>query len=98
MSITLRTYMMGYNIYASERSMYFHSYAKGENFAVRNKVPHFWENANNFRGVGKVVMARLLGIFKMNPEVNPATLNHKERIGTALGGRGWWRSFTRLLG
>jgi hypothetical protein len=41
MSITLRGFTVGYDFFAPERSVCFHSYEK---FAPeRNKVPHFWE-------------------------------------------------------
>ena len=36
------TILTGYDYFAPEKSVCFHSYAKGENMASRNKVPHFW--------------------------------------------------------
>jgi [Skp1-protein]-hydroxyproline N-acetylglucosaminyltransferase len=84
MSITLRGFTMGYDFFAPERSVCFHSYAK---FAPeRNKVPHFWENSNKYAGTGHKAMQRLLGIVHMNPEVDPAEWNHAEEAKYGLGG------------
>ena len=43
MSIGLRGFTIGYDFFAPEKSVCFHTYAKGENEAKRNKVPHYWE-------------------------------------------------------
>jgi len=84
MSITLRSFTVGYDFFAPERSVCFHSYAK---FAPeRNKVPHFWENSEKYKGTGIKAMDRLLGIVHMNPEVDPSGWNHAEEEKYGLGG------------
>ena len=65
MSIGLRGFTIGYDYFAPERSVCFHSYAKGSNEDKRNKVPHFWEHAQSFKGTGVKAMKRLLGIVNM---------------------------------
>ena len=86
MSIGLRGFTIGYDYFAPERSVCFHSYAKGENMASRNKVPHFWEHAKKYEGKGIKAMKRLLGIVHMNPEVDPSERNHAEEARYGLGG------------
>ena len=68
MSIGLRGFTIGYDFFAPERSVCFHHYAKLN--PERNRVPHYWENANTFKGKGIGAMKRLLGIVNMNPEVD----------------------------
>jgi [Skp1-protein]-hydroxyproline N-acetylglucosaminyltransferase len=76
MSITLRGFTIGYDFFAPERSVCFHSYEK---FAPeRNKVHKFWEHSNMYAGTGKKAMKRLLGIVHMNPEVDPSEWDHRE--------------------
>lgn len=65
MSIGLRGFTIGYDYFAPERSVCFHSYAKGGNQDARNKVPHFWEHSQTFLGTGVKAMKRLLGIVNM---------------------------------
>jgi len=86
MSIGLRGFTIGYDYFAPERSVCFHSYAKGENAAARNKVPHFWEHSEKYAGTGKAAMKRLLGIVNMNPEVPRSEWNHAEEKKYGLGG------------
>jgi hypothetical protein len=50
MSIGIRGFTVGYDYYAPERSVCFHHYATGKNAAVRNKVKHFWENGDRYKG------------------------------------------------
>lgn len=50
MSIGIRGFSVGYDMYAPERSVCFHHYAVGNNAKIRNKVPHYWEHAKNYRG------------------------------------------------
>lgn len=86
MSIGLRAFSIGYDFFAPEKSVCFHSYAKGENAAARNKVPHFWEHAKDYEGTGVKAMKRLLGIVHMNPEVDREEWNHAEEVKYGLGG------------
>jgi len=86
MSIGLRGFTIGYDFFAPEKSVCFHSYSIGENAAARNKVPHFWENSDKYAGTGKKAMARLLGIVNMNPEVDRSEWNHAEEEKYGLGG------------
>mmetsp|Transcript_13297 Transcript_13297/g.17417 ORF Transcript_13297/g.17417 Transcript_13297/m.17417 type:complete len:519 (-) Transcript_13297:113-1669(-) len=78
MSIGLRGFTYGYDMYANEKSICFHSYAIGENARKRNKVKHFWEHSNMYKGVGKKAMNRVLGVVKMNPEVPESAWDHTD--------------------
>ena len=87
MSIGIRAFTIGYDFYAPERSVCFHHYAVGKNAKKRNKVPHFWDNAQSFKeDTSKKAMARLLGIVHMNPEVDPNYWDHTEEDFYGLGG------------
>ena len=86
MSIGLRGFTIGYDYFAPEKSVCFHHYAKGENSAARNKVPHFWEHSQKYAGKGVIAMKRLLGIVNMNPEVDRSEWNHAEEAKYGLGG------------
>lgn len=86
MSIGIRGFSVGYDMYAPERSVCFHHYAVGENAKKRNKVPHFWENARDYKGVGRNAMQRLLGIVHMNPEIDRDSWDHSEEDMYGLGG------------
>uniref|UniRef100_A0A7S1V0K9 Uncharacterized protein n=1 Tax=Grammatophora oceanica TaxID=210454 RepID=A0A7S1V0K9_9STRA len=86
MSIGIRGFTVGYDMYAPSRSACFHHYAVGENAKTRNKVPHFWENAREYKGIGKKAMQRLLGIVRMNPEVPVGEWDHREEDVYGLGG------------
>lgn len=86
MSIGIRGFTVGYDMYAPERSVCFHHYAVGKNAKTRNKVPHFWENGNKFKGIGQQAMARLLGIVHMNPEVPRDSWDHTDEAMYGLGG------------
>ena len=59
MSIGIRGFTIGYDFYATERSICFHHYANGKNKAKRGKVKTFWEHANKYAGTGKKAMKRL---------------------------------------
>jgi [Skp1-protein]-hydroxyproline N-acetylglucosaminyltransferase len=50
MSIGIRGFTVGYDFYAPERSVCFHHYAVGKNANARNKVKHFWENGDAYKG------------------------------------------------
>jgi len=86
MSIGIRGFTIGYDYYAPERSVCFHHYAVGKNAKVRNKVHHFWENDRKYSGTGKRAMQRLLGIVRMNPEIDPSKWDHVEEERYGLGG------------
>jgi len=98
MSIGLRGFTIGYDFFAPEKSVCFHTYAKGENEAKRNKVPHYWENTNRYSGTGVKAMKRLLGIVHMNPEVDPSAWNHAEEEKYGLGGVRNTSKFYELYG
>ena len=49
-SIGIRAFTYGYDQYAPQRSICFHTYAEGVNAMKRNKVPHFWQNAQKYPG------------------------------------------------
>eukprot|EP00584_Thalassiosira_punctigera_P021344 CAMPEP_0172555108 /NCGR_PEP_ID=MMETSP1067-20121228/57994_1 /TAXON_ID=265564 ORGANISM="Thalassiosira punctigera, Strain Tpunct2005C2" /NCGR_SAMPLE_ID=MMETSP1067 /ASSEMBLY_ACC=CAM_ASM_000444 /LENGTH=608 /DNA_ID=CAMNT_0013343617 /DNA_START=65 /DNA_END=1888 /DNA_ORIENTATION=+ len=98
MSIGLRGFTIGYDFFAPEKSVCFHSYAKGVNAAARNKVPHFWEHSEKFSGTGVKAMKRLLGIVNMNPEVDPSEWNHAEEARYGLGGVRKTSKFYELYG
>ena len=78
MSIGLRGFTYGYDMYANEKSICFHSYAIGKNKDAREKVNHFWEHSELYAGVGKKAMKRVLGVVKMNPEVAESEWDHTE--------------------
>lgn len=61
MSIGIRGFTVGYDYYAPERSVCFHHYATGKNAATRNKVKHFWENGDRYKGYVRVLEC----VFKM---------------------------------
>jgi hypothetical protein len=96
MSIGLRGFTIGYDFFAPERSVCFHHYAKLN--PERNKVPHYWENANTFKGKGIGAMKRLLGIVNMNPEVDQSEWNHVEEAKYGLGGVRETSKFYELYG
>jgi len=84
MSIGIRGFTIGYDYFAPERSVCFHTYAVGPNAAKRGQVKHFWENGARYKGVGIRAMKRVLGIVGMNPEVPVSEWDHTEedRYGT----------------
>ena len=84
-SIGLRGFSYGYDYYTPERSVCFHMYATGENKEKRRRVPLFWEHTNLWRGADTRGMARLLGIIKMDPEVDPKTWNHADEKKYGIG-------------
>ncbi|KAL9183455.1 hypothetical protein ACHAXT_004311 [Thalassiosira profunda] len=98
MSIGLRGFTIGYDFFAPERSVCFHSYAKGENAKARNKVPHFWEHSEKYKGEGIKAMKRLLGIVNMNPEVDRSEWDHAEEAKYGLGGVRKTSKFYELYG
>ena len=98
MSIGLRGFTIGYDYFAPEKSVCFHSYAKGANSAARNKVPHFWEHSDKYKGEGIRAMKRLLGIVNMNPEVPPSEWDHTEEARYGLGGVRTTSKFYELYG
>jgi len=75
-SIGIRAFTYGYDHYAPQRSICFHTYASGHE--ERNKVPHFWQHAQKYQGIGRKAMVRLLGLIGMLPEVDPSAWDHRE--------------------
>jgi len=49
-SVGIRAFTFGYDHYAAERSICFHTYANGKNAEKRNKVNHFWEHGDMYKG------------------------------------------------
>mmetsp|Transcript_798 Transcript_798/g.1750 ORF Transcript_798/g.1750 Transcript_798/m.1750 type:complete len:665 (-) Transcript_798:112-2106(-) len=98
MSIGIRGFTIGYDFFATERSICFHHYANGVNKAKRGKVKTFWEHANKYKGTGKKAMQRLLGIVRMNPEVNVKEWDHTEEDRYGLGGVRTPEKFYRTFG
>jgi len=86
MSIGIRGFTIGYDFYAPERSVCFHHYAEGKNKRLRDRVPHYWENSNQYAGAGVKAMFRLLGVVHMNPEISPDKWDHTEEEKYGLGG------------
>ncbi|KAL7553688.1 hypothetical protein ACHAWF_017013, partial [Thalassiosira exigua] len=56
MSIGIRGWTIGYDFYAPERSVCFHHYTEGKNKRARDRVPHYWENSNQYAGAGVKAM------------------------------------------
>mmetsp|Transcript_39854 Transcript_39854/g.58544 ORF Transcript_39854/g.58544 Transcript_39854/m.58544 type:complete len:539 (-) Transcript_39854:346-1962(-) len=83
--IGLRGFTYGYDIYAPEYSVCFHMYAVGKNEAARKKVNLFWENSDSYVGVEGHAMDRLLGVIKMNPDVDSKKWNHADEDFYGLG-------------
>ncbi|KAL7554925.1 hypothetical protein ACHAWF_018490 [Thalassiosira exigua] len=98
MSIGLRGFTIGYDFFAPEKSVCFHTYAKGRNDVARNKVPHFWEHSEQYKGTGIDAMKRLLGIVNMNPEVDRSEWNHAEEARYGIGGVRKTSKFYELYG
>ena len=48
--IGVRAFTYGYDLYAQEKSICFHTYANGVNAKKRNTVKHFWEHSDLYRG------------------------------------------------
>lgn len=86
MSIGIRGFTYGYDFYAPERSICFHSYASaGVNAQKRKNVKTFWDHAVLYRGSGIKAMQRLLGVIGMNPEINPSEWRHDEQARYGIG-------------
>jgi len=85
MSIGIRGFTYGYDHYAPERSICFHSYAIGDHAASRNKVSNFAEHASLYKGTGIAAMKRILGVIGMNPEVDPSEWKHDEEARYGIG-------------
>eukprot|EP00560_Eucampia_antarctica_P007781 CAMPEP_0197828214 /NCGR_PEP_ID=MMETSP1437-20131217/4848_1 /TAXON_ID=49252 ORGANISM="Eucampia antarctica, Strain CCMP1452" /NCGR_SAMPLE_ID=MMETSP1437 /ASSEMBLY_ACC=CAM_ASM_001096 /LENGTH=611 /DNA_ID=CAMNT_0043429377 /DNA_START=40 /DNA_END=1875 /DNA_ORIENTATION=+ len=98
MSIGIRGFTVGYDYFATERSICFHHYAVGPNAKKRGKVKHFWDNENLYRGTGIKAMKRLLGIVNMNPEVPRSTWDHSEEERYGLGGVRTTQKFYETFG
>jgi len=71
-SIGIRAWTYGYDMYAPHKSVIFHEYAV--NSARRRGVHSFWEN----RGAGNAAtaMQRMVGLIKMAPDLNPKLYDH----------------------
>ena len=52
---------------------------------IRNKVNHFTEHADKYRGTGIAAMKRILGVIGMNPEVDPSEWKHDEEARYGVG-------------
>jgi len=85
MSVGIRGFTYGYDHYASASSICFHTYANGINAVKRNKVPKYWENGQSYNGMYMKGMKRLLGIVKMNPQVQPSEWVHDEEDFFGIG-------------
>jgi hypothetical protein len=71
-SIGIRAFTYGYDMYAPEKSVLYHYYNHDSDDETDNskkkepeKVPLFWEHADNYKGVESASKARLLGILDM---------------------------------
>lgn len=84
-SIGIRGFTYGYDHYAPERSVCFHTYANGKNRKGRSKVKNFWEHAQLYSGEGIRAMKRLNGIIGMNPEVDVSEWDHTDEKLYGLG-------------
>ena len=98
MSIGIRGWSIGYDFYAPERSVCFHHYAEGKNKRKRDKVPHYWENSNQYAGAGVKAMFRLLGVVRMTPEISPDKWDHSEEEKYGLGGVRTPEDFYEMFG
>ena len=95
-SLTLRGFTIGYDFFAPERSVCFHSYEK---FAPeRVKVHKFWEHSGMYKGLEPRAMKRLLGIVHMNPEIDPSEWDHTEEAKYGLGGARTTEKFFETFG
>lgn len=77
-SIGIRAFTVGYDMYSFERNVCFHHYGIGENADKRKSVKKFWENGHTYARVGNKAMSRLLGIIQMNPKTDPSTWDHTD--------------------
>jgi len=77
-AIGLRGFTYGYDFYAPEFSVCFHTYAEGVNEKKRNTVHDFWEHGNLYKGLSQKAMRRLLGIIDMNPWTPRTEWDHRE--------------------
>ena len=93
MSFTFR-----YVFFATEMGVWIISYAQLENQAGRNKVPHAWDQSEQEKGKGCIARKRLLGIVKLNPEVDRSEWNHAEEAKYGLGGVRETSKFYELYG
>jgi len=93
MSVGIRGFTYGYDHYAPQKSICFHTYANGKNSAKRNKVPKYWENESLYPGLAAKGMRRLLGIIGMNPETPLSDWDHDDE---KLYGVGKGRNVTKF--
>lgn len=98
MSMGIRGFTIGYDYFATQRSICFHHYAEGVNKQKRGKVKTFWEHSNTYKGTGKKAMKRLLGIVHMNPEVSPTEWDHSEEDLYGIGGVRTPEKFYKTIG
>merc|ERR1712048_854557 len=80
-SIGVRAFTHGYDLYSPERSVCFHHYDSPK----RDNVKKFWENSNKYKGLDSRSMNRLLGIIRSNPEVPESEWDHTEEETYGLG-------------
>merc|ERR1712176_395966 len=85
MSVGIRSFTYGYDHYAPQKSICFHTYANGKNSEKRNKVPKYWENESLYQGLAAKGMRRLLGIIGMNPETPLSEWNHEDETLYGVG-------------
>jgi hypothetical protein len=93
-SIGIRAWTFGYDLYAPHTSVIFHEYAV--NSARRRGVHSFWEN----RGASNPTAAlrRMVAIVKMAPDIDPSTYDHKDEELYGLGTARPVEEFYRLFG
>mmetsp|Transcript_6566 Transcript_6566/g.13719 ORF Transcript_6566/g.13719 Transcript_6566/m.13719 type:complete len:572 (-) Transcript_6566:487-2202(-) len=65
-SIGLRAFTYGYDMYAPEIGVVFHIYANQDKTGKRHAVPMFWENSKLYRGAGLSAMKRLNTIIGLS--------------------------------
>lgn len=83
-SMGLRAFTHGYDFYAPERNVCFHT--DNQNVEDEQSSPkHFLENETLYQGIEKHSMARLLGLIHMNPIVDPSTWNHAQEETYGIG-------------
>lgn len=83
-SMGVRAFTYGYDLYTPERSVCFHHYSRKDD-GKRANVKLFWENSNKYKGLASRGMKRLLGIIHSNPEIAPLEWDHTEEDGYGLG-------------
>lgn len=93
-SIGIRAWTFGYDMYAPHTSVIFHEYAV--NSARRRGVHSFWEN----RGAGdpSSAMRRMVGLIRMAPDLNPSSYDHAGEESYGVGSVRPVEEFYKLFG